>query len=154
MNGMESEGLFATGVHALLPGDAFDIPVHAAISLFEPSDLENPGQVESKTTSQFSGIIDTGASTTCLSRRLVRQLDLKTIGRCHVDTANGEAEHCMHIVNLIFAKHMIFSGLDVTSGDIGEPDFLLGMDILRQGHLTLFPVQGRLFMDFKLFVPI
>lgn len=139
---------------SILPGSIGEIPIEVCISQFEQGDNEHLSIVAAKTTTTLCGIIDTGASNTCLSYRLIERLKLQTIGKCKVGTANGDGEHCLHIINFFFKSQTIFAGLKVTSGDIGDPDFLLGMDILRQAHLTIFPVHDQLFVDFKIFMPI
>lgn len=108
-----------------------------------------------QTGTMFEGIpgnalIDTGSTTTGVTAKIARQLDLRSIGKRLISTVGGEK----HIDRYIFRV-----GLDGLAADSDAPTFpyifeevvgfelldsfsfdvLLGMDILRQCELLIAP---------------
>jgi len=127
------------------------IPVEAGVSQYEAADEANPVMVAGKTTQRFSGIFDTGASGTVISQRVASALGLKKIYKVTVQTANGEAEQDVHVVNVVLGNGVVFSGMMVTAAPLCGIDLLIGMDILRCGDFTISNRHGFLTVSFDLY---
>jgi predicted aspartyl protease len=96
---------------------------------------------EGGTTAYFDALVDTGATTTCISRRVVEALALVPIGMCDMLTA-GETLACpIYLADVIIPfGDTDFALTDVKLLEFNAPkdlDILLGRDILCRGHLSL-----------------
>ncbi len=135
------------------PDNASELPIHARISGYEAADRNNPEKVELKSARTFRGIFDTGASCTVISSRVADALSLPVVSVCDVSTANGMAQHNCHLINLCLPAGVTFSAHHVTSGDIGDVDFLIGMDIIRRGDFSILQRHGFMVVTFSLYTP-
>ena len=54
-----------------------------------------------------------------------------------VHGVHGVATTDTFLVNLFLPNKVIFSGVRVTKGDIGDADILIGMDIISQGDFAV-----------------
>ncbi len=93
--------LLVKSMHTVIPGNADRIFVQAAISPFELSDMGDPVAVAAKSTTNYLGIFDTGASRSVISENLANSLRLPSIGKQTVHTANGAAIQNRHVVNIL-----------------------------------------------------
>lgn len=152
--GLTPSNLLVSSLRSVLPGNADSIEISAAISQFELSDANNPKGVVEKSTASFIGIFDTGASRSVVSDRVAERLNLAITGKCTVSTANGEAVHKTHAINIVLPNGLAFPALQVTSGPIGSTDFLLGMDIIGQGDFIISRRHEFLVVDFHVYIPV
>ena len=90
------------------------------------------------------GIIDTGATSTAISKRVVEQLGIPPIGKIHLKTAAGTKEANTYQVDIIlfFGNQVIpLTSMTVTEfeagSDDGEPQALIGLDVLQKGSLSM-----------------
>lgn len=90
------------------------------------------------------GIIDTGATHTCISRRIVKGLDLTSRGQIKVSGVSGKAITDIFSVQIgLITSNNIYQMLPpikVCSFIENEQkvfDLLIGMDIIRLGNLCL-----------------
>ena len=88
------------------------------------------------------GLIDTGASKTAISPRLVRKLGLQPTGRTEIRSAAGTTVADTHAVDLVlrFGRYSAaIENLEVCEIDLGTAPFdvIVGRDVLCQGVLTM-----------------
>jgi predicted aspartyl protease len=93
----------------------------------------------------FSAMVDTGATMTCISKKIVDKFSLEALPtKGFTDTANGRVETTLHIVNFVIwnedktqwnarIKHVV-QCLNGLSNDV-----LLGMDILKHSSFNIMP---------------
>ena len=105
-----------------------------------------------------STLIDTGANISCISKKLVKKLNLVPVGAAKVSTPSGTAILDKYIVNISFKGKMLFPNVFVLESEIGNQniDLLIGMDILKNTDITIsnfdnhtqfsmrFPTSGNL----------
>ena len=89
-----------------------------------------------------SGLLDTGADHTCVSRRLAQSLDLRPSGKVPVSGATGVSEMNQYMIDLLLqfgqnsiaiTEHMV---TEFTSNSTAY-DMLVGRDIICQGVFTM-----------------
>ena len=82
---------------------------------------------------------DTGATGTCISKNLVKSLDLVPTGMVQVQTPSGTAMLNKYIINLILNQELRITGVPVMDSEIGNQgiDVLMGMDIISVGDFAV-----------------
>jgi hypothetical protein len=104
----------------------------------------------------LTAVIDTGASLSCVSRQVLRQLGLQPIGQGTSQTALGAMSADIYRVSLSLLASPTSIGSMLTFGDMnvlelatsGGPDALIGMDILLTCKLLLDGPARRFTIDF------
>ena len=90
-----------------------------------------------------SGLLDTGADHTCVSRRLAQSPNLRPSGKIPVSGATGASEMNQYMIDLLLqfgqnsiaiTEHMV---TEFTSDSTTAYDMLVGRDIICQGVLTM-----------------
>ncbi len=99
---------------------------------------------------QFTGLWDTGAMRTCISKRLVERLNLKPIGMANMGHANGTSEVPTHMVNIGLPNNVGFHSLVVLECDLGGADVLIGMDIISKGDFAVTNTGGKTLFSFRI----
>lgn len=97
---------------------------------------------------EFTALVDTGAQRTCVTERVVQQLNLRRRGRVEIWNIKRPEQHFTYLFHLgvwpetddgspsaIFGIGSEIEGIDV--GNNRFFDVLLGMDIITQGSLHL-----------------
>lgn len=105
--------------------------------------IENP-ETQKRMTARC--LWDTGASGTCITPAVVKELGLKPISAVLAQSANSSDRLGMYLVNIDLGPSG-FNGLPV-AGLIGVPhqvaDVFLGMDVIGRGELHLTHRNGKL----------
>lgn len=85
-----------------------------------------------------NAIWDTGATSSMISRRIARELQLHSTGEVEISGVHGVNSANTYIVDLIFACGFMIPGLRVSEADDGGGfDVLIGMDVISRGRLTV-----------------
>ena len=87
--------------------------------------------------SQFRGVWDTGATNSVISKRVVDALGLKTVRTTTNQTANGEREAGVYIVDLYLPNMVRLRGQAVIDGLLADADVLIGMDVIGEGDFAI-----------------
>lgn len=92
---------------------------------------------------RFEGLLDTGATNSCISPAVVRRLQLEPIGRSPIHTAAGEAVVSNYSVSIVvflesepvtvLCRHVTAAAFTPSPG----LDVLIGLDIISQGILVV-----------------
>jgi predicted aspartyl protease len=94
---------------------------------------------------------DTGASGTCITPAVVRELALKPISAVVAQSANSSDRLGMYLVNIDLGP-TAFNGLAV-AGLVGIPgqvaDVFLGMDVIGRGEMHLTHRKGKLVLHWE-----
>ncbi len=86
----------------------------------------------------FKAIIDTGATASVLSQKVVDALGLISIGQRKVHTANGIATQPVFLVTIGLPNGIMVPGLQVTCANkLAGTEVLIGMDIINYGDMAL-----------------
>lgn len=96
-----------------------------------------------------STVWDTGATNTIISQEIVDILDLKPISKAKIEGVGGIVESAVYQINIYFANRMEFKSIEVLSGDIGDYDLIIGMDIITLGDFVLSNKDGKTWFSFR-----
>lgn len=95
---------------------------------------------------------DTGATGTCISKELVKELELTPTGMINVHTPSGIGTMNKYMVNLILNNEVRIMNVIVMDSEIGNQgiDVLIGMDIISNGDFAISNFEGRTQFSFRL----
>lgn len=97
-----------------------------------------------------NAIWDTGASGTCISRKVAQALKLIPIGMSSHNTAAGTIDCYDYIVDVVLPNNVCIQKVRV-SDFLGGPDLdvLIGMDIISTGDLSITNANGKTVVSFR-----
>jgi predicted aspartyl protease len=95
-------------------------------------------------------LVDTGASNTCISKRLADRLDLEVIGNGMMDTAGGLCETNQYYIDLLMRNNISFANIRAIEFFSAKMfDILIGMDILTLGDLAITNANHQTVISFR-----
>ncbi|MDP2855330.1 MAG: SEC-C metal-binding domain-containing protein [Smithellaceae bacterium] len=95
-------------------------------------------------------IWDTGATSTCISKRIVEECSLQPIGMAQTHTAGGIIRTAAYLVNIVLPNKVSIPSLRVVEADIHGADVLIGMDIIGPGDFAISCFEGKTVFTFRL----
>ncbi len=101
---------------------------------------------------QVKALWDTGASISCISDRLVQQLDLHLLDHEKVVTASGVENMPLLMGHLVFPNQTHFLGWEILQFRYGDDDcdLIIGMDVINQGDFSITNFGGRTLFSFRI----
>lgn len=95
---------------------------------------------------------DTGATGTCISKEVVKRLNLIPTGMIRVQTPSGEGTMNKYMINLILNNEVRVMNLSVMDSEIGNQgiDVLIGMDIISLGDFAVSNYEGKTQFSFRI----
>ena len=98
---------------------------------------------------QFKGIWDTGATDTVITQNVVDTCGLKPIGMAIVNTASGQANQPVFLINLLLPNNVEFT-LRVTLGQMKDANILIGMDVICRGDFVITNKDAKTVVSFRI----
>jgi len=95
-------------------------------------------------------IWDTGATNSCISKKIVDACDLKPISIAESHTANGISRRPVYLVNVLLRNNVGIPNLRVIEADIYGADMLIGMDIIAHGDFAITCPNGKTVFTFRI----
>ena len=80
---------------------------------------------------------DTGAVYSVISRQFAMKLGLTSFDSGRAYTAQGSYDTSVYLLDILLPNKMIVKDLRVSDGEFQDFDFLLGMDVISLGDLTI-----------------
>lgn len=80
---------------------------------------------------------DTGATTSGMTKQLAEGLGLLPVSTRRVSDFHGTYDDNVYWVKIRIGKDIIFPLVEATEGNLGDCDFLIGMDIISKGDLCI-----------------
>lgn len=110
------------------------------------------GPYRNKASIGVKAVWDTGSRTSCISRRLAKELDLQETGRMTVITPSGTIEMPVHRIDLVLWEDLSFNDLAVVEYPLEnhDCDILIGMDVISRGRLIVDSREGKTRITFSL----
>lgn len=96
-----------------------------------------------------STVWDTGATSTIISEEVVNALDLKPSNKAQIEGVGGLMDSNVYSINIYFENHLEFKSIEVLSGDIGDYDLIIGMDIITLGDFVISNKDGKTWFSFR-----
>lgn len=94
---------------------------------------------------------DTGATGTCISHEVVKNLSLIPTGQKNVHTPNGESTVDTYMVDVFLPNHVTIRDVEVCDSEIGAQGIgiLIGMDIISLGDFAVSNYDGKTVFTFR-----
>lgn len=100
---------------------------------------------------QWKALWDTGASHSCIDKRIAKALGLIPLGNKNISTANGVVTVNTHLVDITLPNELTMRNILVTSANLGEDiDLLIGMDIICRGDFSITNYEGKTTFSFRI----
>ncbi len=99
---------------------------------------------------EWKALWDTGASNTCISHRVVEELNLISVGKHQTRTANEFVDADVYMIDIILPNHVTINNVSVFALDLYECDLLIGMDIIRFGDFSVTNHSGHTQFSFRI----
>lgn len=95
---------------------------------------------------------DTGATCSCISEDVVRQLFLIATGKVEIKTPSGKDERNTYLVNLSLPNEVDINDLVVVDSEIGLQNIgmLIGMDVINRGDFAVSNYNNETVFTFRL----
>ena len=100
---------------------------------------------------QALALWDTGATGTCISKKLVTLLSLVPTGMQNIQTPSGSSQVHTYLVNIILPNNVKIKNVMVCDSEIGEQgfDILIGMDIITKGDFAVSNSNDKTIFTFR-----
>lgn len=105
---------------------------------------------ELKNEKGFIGIWDTGATTTCITKKVASVLNLIPIGTTITSTAGGNKECNVYCVDIILPNNIAVMNIPVYEVHLTDEDVLIGMDIIKFGDFSITNYNGTTKLSFRI----
>lgn len=94
---------------------------------------------------------DTGAATTCISKKVVKTLNLTSNEEVYIDTPSGRSKTKIYEIDIILPNEVYLKNIKVYETTIGDQgfDLLIGMDIISKGDFCVSGVNGVITASFR-----
>jgi len=99
---------------------------------------------------KFTGLWDTGASASVISRSVVDALGLMPTGMATVNHAAGTVQTETYLVGMMLPNEVGFPVLPVTLGTLAGFDVLIGMDVICNGDFSISNFGGETVFSFRM----
>jgi hypothetical protein len=95
-------------------------------------------------------IWDTGTTNTAISEALATRLNLSLRDVSFASHFGGRSRCNIYVVNISLPSGISVRGLEVLSGDTGNCDIFIGMDIIGRGDFAVSNFNGETVMSFRM----
>ena len=92
---------------------------------------------------------DTGATTTIISSRIVRELKLEAFEQANVSGIGGVNDVNTYLVHISLPTGDTYTYLEVMESDFEDYDVIIGMDIIGTGDFCFTNADGRSLFSFR-----
>lgn len=96
-----------------------------------------------------STVWDTGATNTIISAAVIDALNLKPIEHTQLEGVGGIMDSSVYKINIYFENNVEFIGIEALSGDIGDYDLIVGMDMITLGDFVISNKDSKTWFAFR-----
>lgn len=121
-----------------------------AVSISLPASSKEEAVKNGIKAKQYSGIWDTGATNSVITKKVVDDLGLKPIGVVEVCHAQGKTVANKYLVNIVLPNNVVIPVVTVTEGILNNMDMLIGMDVITLGDFSITNKDGKTTMSFRI----
>lgn len=94
---------------------------------------------------------DTGATRTCISKRLAGLMGVAPVGYGIAHTANGQCQTEEYLIRLEMKNRVITAPIrSSTFNGSADVDVLIGMDIITAGDFSITNANGKTYVSFRI----
>lgn len=97
----------------------------------------------------FNAIWDTGATNSCITKKVIDHLKLKPISITKVSGAFGSEMRNVYLVSIWLPNKVGFPNVMVTECDLKDGDAIIGMDIIAAGDFAVTNKNGITIFSYR-----
>jgi len=124
--------------------------LQSPVEISEAFDPAKTPKADRPSYEKFTAIWDTGATSTVVSRDVVRRCSLKPVSMTRVRHVNGESKAEVFLVNIKLPNNVAIFNAKAVAGDIGGAEVLIGMDIITAGDFAVTNKDGKTTFSFRM----
>jgi predicted aspartyl protease len=98
----------------------------------------------------YVALWDTGATASVINQRVVDDLGLQPIGMTQVHGVNGVCDSEIYLVAFELPNSIRLPVMQVTKGNLGQLDVLIGMDVIALGDFSVTNRGGNTVFSFRM----
>ena len=93
---------------------------------------------------------DTGATRTCVSEELAKELNLISTGKQIINTPSGSSVQNTYLIDLFLPNSVAINKIMILDAKIGNQkiDMLIGMDIINHGNFAVSNYNGKTYFTY------
>ncbi len=101
---------------------------------------------------QVKALWDTGATNSCISEDVVKELSLVATGKISMQTPSGEDIRNTYLVDVTLPNDVVISDLVVADSEIGAQNIgmLVGMDVINRGDFAVSNYNNKTVFTFRI----
>lgn len=95
------------------------------------------------------GLWDTGATGSVITQKVVDELRLSPHSQTITHGVHGPNQTPVYLVTILLPDNVGLADMEVTLGELGGFDMLLGMDVIRHGDFVITNAGGKTVWSFR-----
>lgn len=108
------------------------------------------GEIPSKVYTSQKAVWDTGATSTLISSKIVKELGLQVYGKSGFSSANGVVETNVYEIHLGVPPAGVVCNVLALEKDNEDYEVVIGMDVISKGDFTFSNYEGHSTFSFRL----
>ena len=95
---------------------------------------------------------DTGATRTCVSEEVAKELELIPTGKEIINTPSGSSNQNTYLIDLLLPNGVVIGEMMILDAKIGNQkiDMLIGMDVITLGDFSVSNNNGKTYFTFRI----
>ena len=108
--------------------------------------------IDGEKTATVTALWDTGATGTCVSTEVAKELSLEPSGRQIIKTPSGQKEVNTYLISVGLPNHVTITGIQACETEIGNQGIglLIGMDIITLGDFSVTNYKGKTVFTYRI----
>lgn len=96
----------------------------------------------------YNALWDTGATQSCISSKIVKDLGLNPVGKIQMSTAGGVSATNVYHISMKLPNRCYIEKLKVAEVQLAGCDALIGMDVISKGNFSISHDTGKTVFEF------
>lgn len=113
-----------------------------------------PGTIRKNTAKAkiYKAVWDTGATSTCITPKVVKEIGLKPSGKTHINGADGKIKKAVatYKIDMILTQKTLVQGINAAElVNLKSCDILIGMDVITLGDFSITNEKRKTIFSFR-----
>jgi len=133
-----------------MPSFTVTIPRKNITQLITKCGVVPTGQRFNNAPTEYIAVWDTGSTSSVISTKMAKDLNLPIIGFTKTQTGNGIADAELFYVDIMLPCQLILPKVKVSALNLFSIDMLIGMDIISHGDFALSTYGNQALFSFRI----
>ena len=128
---------------------AFTVKYPELVTILE-SEIHLQSDINNTITKQkYMAVWDTGATSSVISPKAVKELNLKPVSYTRIVTAGDKKQCAQYLVDIILPHDIVAKDFLVIEAELGDYDALIGMDVIGGGDFAVTNFNSKTTLSFR-----